>query len=340
MSENRTRSRPRSWWRRERQGGRCRRSGSRPSRRCRSRSRPGWRAVEELEDRRARVEIAPALLGIGQREQDWPAVDAVMGQRLRPDARERDLADGSRSLALLQPQRPAARPSTERPSAIEPEETTSTSAPRACSSAISSASAASQAWLSRPRARSTRSDEPTLTTTRAELRRARAAGTRSMAQRSAASRIRRGVSSSRAAPISAAGDRCCACLDALVPTRTEMIRGAAWRSRLQLLGLCCRLWVVERVGLGKRDDLRLFRKAVAIGFELGADDLVGRAGMLGRAVDQMQEHAAALDMAEKAVAEPVRLHARPRSGREYRRARIRARRSSPRRAPDASVVKG
>ena len=44
-------------------------------------------------------------------------------------------------------------------------------------------------------------------------------------------------------------------------------------------------------------------KSLAIGLELGAHGLVGLAGMLAGAVDQMQQHAAALDVAEEAVAE-------------------------------------
>ena len=44
-------------------------------------------------------------------------------------------------------------------------------------------------------------------------------------------------------------------------------------------------------------------EALAIGVEFGAHGLVVLAGMLAGAVDQMQQHAAALDMAEEAVAE-------------------------------------
>src|SRR5262249_26160909 len=56
--------------------------------------------------------------------------------------------------------------STARPSAIAPEETTRMSRVLSCSSAISSASEASQASFTRPASASTSSDEPTLTTTR------------------------------------------------------------------------------------------------------------------------------------------------------------------------------
>ena len=73
-------------------------------------------------------------------------------------------------------------------------------------------------------------------------------------------------------------------------------RASAARLLLQRLG-------IDRVDLGQRDDLGLFGKAGAIGFELVAHGLVGLAGMLAAGVDEMQQHAATLDMAEKAVAE-------------------------------------
>ncbi len=61
---------------------------------------------------------------------------------------------------------PLGSPATVRPSAMAPEDTTMTLAPRSCSAAMSDASASSHARLTAPRAPSTRSDEPTLTTTR------------------------------------------------------------------------------------------------------------------------------------------------------------------------------
>ena len=60
---------------------------------------------------------------------------------------------------------------------------------------------------------------------------------------------------------------------------------------------------VNRVDLVQRDDLDLVGEMSLIGFELGAHRLVGLAGVLAGRVDQMQQHAAALDMAEEAVAE-------------------------------------
>ncbi len=60
----------------------------------------------------------------------------------------------------------------------------------------------------------------------------------------------------------------------------------------------------HRVGLVERHDLRLVGEPFAIGVELRPHGLVGLARMLAGAVDQMQQHAAALDMAEEAVAQP------------------------------------
>ena len=75
--------------------------------------------------------------------------------------------------------------------------------------------------------------------------------------------------------------------------------GGALEPRDLLLDLLRR----QRVRLVERDDLGLVGEAVAIGFELGAHGLVGLAGVLAGAVDEMQQHAAALDMAEEAVAQ-------------------------------------
>ena len=61
---------------------------------------------------------------------------------------------------------PFRSPAIVRPSAIAPEDTTSTLAPRACRAAMSEASALSQACLTAPSAASTKSEEPTLMTMR------------------------------------------------------------------------------------------------------------------------------------------------------------------------------
>jgi len=68
-------------------------------------------------------------------------------------------------------------------------------------------------------------------------------------------------------------------------------------------GLSFQLLRRQRIGLVERDHLGLLAEPLAIRFKLRAHGLVGRARMLGRAVDEMQEHAAALDVAEETVAE-------------------------------------
>ena len=73
-----------------------------------------------------------------------------------------------------------------------------------------------------------------------------------------------------------------------------------------------------------------------IGFKFGAYRLVGFAGVFAGRIDQMQQHAATLDMAEEAVAEADALMRAFDQARECRRARIRGRRNSPRRAADAA----
>jgi hypothetical protein len=58
----------------------------------------------------------------------------------------------------------------------------------------------------------------------------------------------------------------------------------------------------HRVDLGERHDFGLVGQAVIIGYELGPHGLVGLAGVLAGAVDQVQQHPAAFDVAEEAVA--------------------------------------
>ena len=62
---------------------------------------------EQGGDGLARVEIAPALLGVAQREQDLRRREAVRLEHGLVGAGEGDLADGRRSLRLFQLQRPA-----------------------------------------------------------------------------------------------------------------------------------------------------------------------------------------------------------------------------------------
>ena len=57
------------------------------------------------------------------------------------------------------------------------------------------------------------------------------------------------------------------------------------------------------VGFVQRHDLRLLRQLVAIGDKFAAHGFVGRAGVSGGAIDEMQQYAATFDVAEEAVAE-------------------------------------
>src|SRR3546814_16986746 len=58
-----------------------------------------------------------------------------------------------------------------------------------------------------------------------------------------------------------------------------------------------------RVDLVQGDDHRLVGELGAIGFEFIADDAVAGGDIFVVGVDQMEQHAAALDMAQKAVAD-------------------------------------
>ena len=227
---------------------------------------------------------------------------------------------------------PAGSPSTVRPSAMAPDETTSTSTPRACSSAISSASAASQAWLSRPVARSTRSAEPTLRTTRRNAVKARAHGCHSSCTSAT------GSAAARASSITPRS----ACSTSWTPSPRGRghDEGRSLRGPLEARDLLLERLLVERIGLRERHDLGLVGEAVAVGLEFLADDLVGLARMFARALDEMEQDAAALDMAQEAVAEPGTLVRALDQARECRRARIRAigARTTPR--PGCRVVKG
>src|SRR3546814_6172132 len=59
--------------------------------------------------------------------------------------------------------------------------------------------------------------------------------------------------------------------------------------------------VVERVDLVQRDDHRLVDQVGAIGFEFVADDAVAGGDILVIRIDEVEQHAAAFDMAEEAV---------------------------------------
>ena len=60
---------------------------------------------EQGVDRAPGIEIAAALLGVAEREQDLGGLHAALAEDVLVGVRERDLADGGRGLALLQFQR-------------------------------------------------------------------------------------------------------------------------------------------------------------------------------------------------------------------------------------------
>ena len=159
---------------------------------------------------------------------------------------------------------------------------------------MSSASAASQAWFSRPRARSTSSAEPTFRTMRRNADRVGAHGCQSPSCG--------GRSASARAP-SIDGEHGAQNLRHALPRDGGEHERLALRRPLQAGDLLLQGVRIERVGLRERDDLGLVGEAVAVGLELVADGAVGPAGMFARAVDEVEQHAAALDMAEEAVAE-------------------------------------
>ncbi len=72
---------------------------------------------------------------------------------------------------------------------------------------------------------------------------------------------------------------------------------------LQSLALALEFLLGNGIGLGQCNDLALLGEAGAIGVELAAHEAIGLGGIVLRAVHEMQQHAAALDMAEEAVAE-------------------------------------
>ena len=84
---------------------------------------------------------------------------------------------------------------------------------------------------------------------------------------------------------------------AAAPARRAAARRSARHFALDRLG-------IERVDLVEPDDLRLLGKAVTVKCELVADRAVGAGDVVEGAVDQMKDHCAALDMAEKAGADP------------------------------------
>jgi len=58
----------------------------------------------------------------------------------------------------------------------------------------------------------------------------------------------------------------------------------------------------QRVSFIQRHDLRFFGEPMSVRFELGPHGRIGVPGMFASSVDQMQQHAAALDMPQESVA--------------------------------------
>src|SRR6266404_1730497 len=135
-------------------------------------------------------------------------------------------------------------------------------------------------------------------------------------------------------PLGLDGDRRFA--DHLGERAQRVLHAGAGRARYQQRGLLRRAFQpvllllqffrADRVDLVQRDDLDFVRELFAIGFQFGAHRLVGLPRMLRGRIHQMQQHAAALDMAQEAVAEPgafMRAFDQPWNVREYEFAPIR-----------------
>ena len=114
----------------------------------------------------ARIEIAATLLRVAEGQEDLGDGQSPLAPELLVGVGETDLPDRGRGLALLQRERTFGQPELWRPSAMEPEETSTTSLPALARPATSSISDVSHACLSAPFDRSARSAEPILTTTR------------------------------------------------------------------------------------------------------------------------------------------------------------------------------
>src|SRR5215213_2973406 len=204
--------------------------------------------------------------------------------------------------------------STARPSAIAPDDTTRISRFSPCSRAMSSASEASHVSLTRPAAASTSRDEPTLTTMRRKSVSAgvfRDMGCGLSGRPCLISEPRWQLRMPRLGGLGA--------LDAIPVDHLDEpaqhlghadMRGGGNNQRRFLGGaleprdLLLELLGRERVRLAERHDLRLVGQAVTVSFKLVAHGLVILAGMLAGAVDEMQQHAAALHMTEEAITQP------------------------------------
>ena len=82
-------------------------------------------------------------------------------------------------------------------------------------------------------------------------------------------------------------------------------RTGAFDGAFQPLHLLFQCFRVDGVDLGQGDDFNLVFKTLSIGRQFPAHDLVRFAGVIAGGIDEMQQHAAALDMAKKTVAKAM-----------------------------------
>jgi hypothetical protein len=248
----------------------------------------------------AGVEVAPAVLAVLEGEQHLRGGDAVGGEHGLVGLGEPDLADRGGGLALLERERaPFGRPSMRRPSAIEPEETSITALPRPCRAATSAARPSSQSTRSRPVPASTSSAEPILTTMRArsEQRAEVAAPGASVTAATARPPARCGGG----ARVDPAPHRAQDIGDAVAAGRETRKTGPATGTSAARTS-----WSVVSSTASTLESATmrgLPASAAAVGGELALDHPEVGDRVLGGGVDEVQEHGAALDMAEEGVAE-------------------------------------
>ncbi len=96
----------------------------------------------------ARIQVPAPLLGIARREQNLRDAELVVLEHFGPGVRQADLAHRRGGLLLLQLRLPGAGRAGGGPSAIAPEDTSSTSWPRRRKAPISAARVSSQTRLS------------------------------------------------------------------------------------------------------------------------------------------------------------------------------------------------
>ena len=88
------------------------------------------------------------------------------------------------------------------------------------------------------------------------------------------------------------------------PDTAESSSGFLRAAALSAARVRCEGIRIQRVALRQRHDLLLLLQPRAVGLELGAHGAVGAGDVLAGRIDQVQQHAAALDVAEEARAEP------------------------------------